>query len=96
MKRTKVLLIGTGSWAEQHIRAYGLSRWCDLVGIVGHHNRERTRQLAATNMIPAHFMDVRRAISETEPDVVDVASNPRYRLNAVKACCGVGVKLVNL
>jgi len=96
MKKQRVLVVGTGYWAEQHLKAYGLCRHVTVAGIVGHSDRTRVRVLAEQYRIPSVFMDVKTAIRSVKPDIVDIAGSPRYRLAGVRSCVGTGVRLVNL
>jgi predicted dehydrogenase len=94
--KTKVLLVGTGYWAEQHIKAYAMCRETELAGLVGHADENRLKALMATYGIGRGFMDVGEAIEAVKPEMVDIAGSPQYRLEGVKACAGRCVKVVNL
>lgn len=94
--KLKSLLVGTAGWAEKHLMAYQLCPDIEVGGIVGHSNRGRLDKLGDAYGIRARFMDLREAIAAVKPDMVDVAGNPRFRLPAVQACIGQGVKLINL
>jgi len=92
----RTILIGTGYWAEQHLRAYALGKKHDVVGIVGHSNESRLNELADTYNIPDRFMDVGQALAATKPDTVDIASAAAYRVEGIRCCAGTSVKLVNM
>ena len=87
----KVLLIGTGVWAENHVKAYALCREVELAGVVGHSNEARLNELADGYNIPHRSMNVADAIDGVQPDIVDVAANPQFRLAGLRACIGTSV-----
>lgn len=92
----KTLLIGTGLWAENHLKAMQRCRRMRIAGIVGHSNEARLNELADRYAIPYRSMNVTKAIADVGPDIVDIAGSPRYRLAGVTACVGTGVRLVNI
>lgn len=94
--RQRALLVGTAGWAERHLMAYRQCRDVEVVGIVGHSDAARLDERADAYGITARFMDLSEAIASTKPDMVDVVASPKFRLPAVRACIGKGVKLVNL
>lgn len=95
--RMRAVLYGTGDWAEAHIRAYGLGRELQLVGLCGHQNAAKLNALADKYAIPERALDLTALVRATRPEVVDIAGNPHYRLEGVRAALASGdVKLVNL
>ena len=60
----KAVLVGTGGWAENHIRAYRQCRKVELVGICGHLNVERLDTLASTYGIPNRALDLSALVRE--------------------------------
>ena len=96
MTKTKTLLVGTGFWAEQHLKAYQLCKKTIVSGIVGHSNKKRLEELATNYNISSFFFDTKEAIRKLEPDIVDIATSPVYRLEGVKAAVNSSVKLVNM
>ena len=93
---TRSLLVGTGGWAENHLRAYAECENIRVVGLVGHQNRERLTALAEGYGIPDTFLDLGEALDGTEPDMVDIACNPHFRLQGVREGMRPCVKLINL
>lgn len=94
--KTRALLVGTGGWAETHLCAYGACDEIELVALVGHRNNERLRALAETYAVPVASLDLPKAIKQVEPEMVDIASNPHFRLEGVRAAMQPSVKLINL
>jgi predicted dehydrogenase len=90
------VLVGTGGWAAAHAAAYRDCTEVELVGICGHRNVERLEGLAETCGMPEHSLHLHQLLARTEPDILDVACNPHFRLGAVQAARGSRVKLVNL
>jgi predicted dehydrogenase len=96
MNRIKSLLVGTGSWAETHAKAYQLSSEVEIVGVCGHSNMERLDHVADTYGIPYRSTDLEGLIRETKPDILDVACNPQFRLEGVQAAMVPSIRLINL
>jgi len=98
MKKIRSLLVGTGLWAENHIRAYQVCRHVELAGIVDVMPEARSRlvELAGKYNIPCHSQDLRRAVATVKPEMVDIAANPHFRLGAVRQAMGQSVKLFNI
>jgi len=90
------VLVGTGGWAETHIRAYGTCREVELVGLCGHRKAQRTQALAERYAIPAWSLDLRDLLDRTEPDILDIACNPHYRAEGVRAAMRPSIRLINL
>lgn len=95
-RRLRSLVVGTGFWAEQHLRAYQRCREVAVCGLVGHANATRLEEVAARHGVPHHSMNLKRAIRDLAPDMVDICAAPAFRLAGVRACAGTGVRLVNL
>ena len=94
--KQRAVLMGTGGWAETHIRAYQSCEHVELVGLCGHANRERLLTLCRQYAIPEHSLDLAELVSRTQPDIVDIACNPHYRLEGVSAGLQPSVKLFNV
>jgi predicted dehydrogenase len=94
--KTRALLVGTGGWAETHLRAYGACEQIELAALVGHRNEERLRALAETYAVPVASLGLAEALKRVEPDMVDFACNPHFRLEGVRAAMQPSVKLINL
>ncbi len=96
-KKLKVLLVGTGGWAEVHARAARLARNIELTAICGHRNQERLATLADEFRPTATGFDLAELLDRVQPDILDVACNPRYRVDPVRLAAECpSVKLVNL
>ena len=96
MSKLRSLLVGTGGWAESHAKAYKICSGVELVGVCGHRNIERLNHLADSFAIPNRSTDLDDLIVETRPDILDVACNPKLRLDAVRAALVPSIKLINL
>ena len=83
--KTRALLVGTGGWAETHLRAYQECEQIAVVALVGHRNRERLAALAEKYGVPVASLDLAEALRQVEPDMVDLACNPHFRLEGVRA-----------
>ncbi|NLG50389.1 MAG: Gfo/Idh/MocA family oxidoreductase [Chloroflexi bacterium] len=95
--KLKSLLVGTGGWAETHIRAYQNCAEIELVGLCGHRSADKLNALADQYAIPERGLDLRELLDRVQPDVLDVACNPHFRLQAVQlAIMQPSVKLINL
>jgi predicted dehydrogenase len=95
--KLKSVLIGTSGWGEAHIKAYQQSKHVELVGLCGNRNKEILNQLADKYSIPNRSLDLRSMLHTLQPDMLDVACNPHYRLEAVKAAAEAGsVRIINL
>ena len=96
MSKLRSLLVGTGGWAETHAKAYQLCSEVELAGVCGHRNTERLDHVANTYGIPNRSTDLEGLIRETEPDMLDIACNPCFRLKGVRAAMVPSVRLINL
>ncbi len=95
-RRIRSLVVGTGFWTEQHLKAYQHCRLVEVCGIVGHTNATRLAEIAGRFEIPHHSLNLKRAIRNLKPDMVDICSAPVFRLAGIKACVGTSVRLVNV
>ena len=94
--RQRAVLMGTGGWAETHIRAYQSCEHVELVGLCGHANRKRLGALCREYGIPEQSIDLAELVGRTQPDIVDIACNPHFRLEGVRASLQPSVRLLNL
>jgi predicted dehydrogenase len=94
--KMKALLVGSGHWAQNHIRAYQACKEVELVGLVDVFPGAAVEAVAKQFGIGYASRDLREAVKAVKPDLVDVAANPHYRLEALRAAEGLGVKLFNL
>lgn len=94
--KLKSVLVGTGGWAETHIRAYRNCADIELVGLCGRRNADRLDTLADRYAIPQRSLDLRELLDRVQPDVLDVACNPHFRLEAVQQALQPSIKLINL
>jgi len=97
MTRLRALLVGTGGWASAHAEAYVGCRKVKLVAVCGHRDTGRLADLASRYGPVATGLDLQRLLEETQPDILDVACNPHYRVEPVRlAVESPSVKLVNI
>lgn len=96
MSKLRVVLVGTGGWARAHALAMRQCREVELVGICGHHNRDRLAALGAEFGGLPGDLALEPLLRRLQPDIVDIACNPHYRLAGVQAAVAAGAKLVNL
>jgi len=96
MTRLRAVLVGTGGWARTHEAAYRRCREVELVGICGHRNVDALRSLAQEHGVTETALELGELVARTQPDIVDVACNPHYRLEAVQAALLPCVRLINL
>ena len=96
MARLRVVLVGTGGWARSHVQAMRECHDVELVGICGHHNRERLQALCAEAGGIAGDLDLAALLQRTRPDIVDIACNPHFRLEGMRLAAAAGARLVNL
>lgn len=92
----KSVLVGTGGWAETHLRAYRDCRQVEIVGLCGHRNVDRLNVLADQYGIPERSLDLDDLLERMQPDIVDIACNPHFRLEGVRAAMQPGIKLINI
>ena len=96
MKKTKSVVVGTGGWAEAHAKAYRDCTDVELAGICGHQNVERLDELAARYGIPERSLDLDTLLSKVQPDMLDIACNPHFRLEGMRAGMAPWIKLINV
>jgi predicted dehydrogenase len=96
--KMRALLVGTGSWAENHAKAYQVCQEVELAGIVDviPAARPRLEAVGARYGIPVRSAGLAEAVAELQPDIVDIACNPHFRLEAVRQCLAPCVRLINL
>ena len=93
--RMKVVLVGTSGWAREHARAIQSVEELELVGVVGHSNKEKLAKFAAEFKIKS-AMSLDEMLEEFKPEILDLACNPHFRLDGVRAACNHGVPIVNV
>lgn len=96
MAKLKSVLVGTGNWAKAHATAYGNCTEVELAGICGYRNLERLNQLADECAIPERSLNLGELLDKVEPDMLDIACNPHFRLAGVKAALRPCIKLINV
>jgi predicted dehydrogenase len=96
MSKLLVVLVGTAYWAGMHAAAYSRCTEIELVGICGHRDVGRLNKLADQYEIRERSTDLPALLAKTQPDILDVACNPSYRLEGVQAGMVPSVKLINL
>lgn len=94
--KMRAVLVGTGGWAKTHAQAYALCQRVELVGLCGHSNAQRLAALAEECGVGACSLDLETLLDKTEPDIVDIACNPHFRLEGVRAALRPSVKLINV
>ena len=85
MSKLQCVVVGTGGWAETHLRAYQLCTQVEPVALVGHANAERLEALAGRYGITYRSLSLAEALAATQAEMVDIACNPHYRLEGVRA-----------
>ena len=96
MAKLKSVLVGTGNWAKAHATAYGNCTEVELDGICGHSNLDRLNLLAEECAIPECSLDLGELLARTKPDMLDIACNPHFRLEGVKAAMIPSIKVINV
>ena len=95
MSKLRSVVVGTGGWAEAHLRAYAQCTEIEPVGIWGRCNTDRLDELTAKYDIPERSLVLGQLLDSTQPDIVDIACNPHFRLVPVQAAMQASVKLIN-
>ena len=95
LSKLRSVVVGTGGWAETHLKAYAGCRNIGPVGICGHHNVERLAELSAACGIREQSPDLVELVERVQPDVLDIACNPHFRLEGVRAAMVPSIKLLN-
>jgi predicted dehydrogenase len=70
MTLTRVAVVGTGSWGEQHARVFSRRADTELVAVVGRDVGRAGARAEAYGTSP--FTDIDRMLDETQPDLVTV------------------------
>lgn len=83
MSKYKTVLIGTGSWAEVHAKAWNKIKDADLIGVWEYIDMKRLNDFANKFKISHRYSDLGMMLKELHPDIVDIAANPHFRLEAV-------------
>ena len=96
MSKLRSVVMGTGGWAETHLKAYAGCTEIEPVGICGHQNVERLSELSATCDGAEQSLDLGELLERVQPDVLDIACNPHFRLEAVRAAMVPCIKLLNV
>ncbi|MFH1085595.1 MAG: Gfo/Idh/MocA family oxidoreductase [Chloroflexota bacterium] len=96
MTKLRCAVVGTGGWAETHLRAYQRCAHVEPVALVGHANADRLAALAQRYGIPHQGLDLAQVVAATDAEMVDLACNPHYRLEGVRAALAPSVRLINL
>ena len=96
MSKLRSVLVGTAHWAEVHAAAYGDCSEVEVVGLCGHRNVERLNSLAEKYAIPECSLNLDELLAKTEPDLLDIACNPHFRLEGVQAAMRPHIKLINI
>lgn len=95
----KAVLVGTGGWARCHAQAWKQTPGAELAGIVqprpGEESRARLEGMAAEFGAPGS-MDLEGLLRAVRPDIVDVACNPHFRLEAIRRSFAQGVSVFNV
>ena len=90
--RTRVAVVGTGGWGEQHARIFSRRADTELVAVVGR-NPERTSARAEAYGATA-FTDVETMLAETRPDLVTVCLPNEQHFDTTLALVRAGVPLL--
>ncbi len=91
------VVVGTGGWGETHVRAYGRCREVQLVGLCEpRDDLARLAELGERYSIVETSTDLAALLARTQPEMLDIACNPHFRLEGVRAALGTSVRLVNL
>ena len=96
MSKLRSLVVGTGGWAETHLKAYAGCRNIEPVGICGHRDAEKLAELSAAFGIPEQSLELGELIERVQPDVLDIACNPHFRLEGVRTAMVPSVRLLNV
>jgi len=88
----KVAIVGCGKIADEHASQIQRIRGCEIVGVC---DREplMARQLSERFAVKRHFSDLDQLLSDTEPDVVHIATPPDSHFSIAKRCLECGCHL---
>jgi predicted dehydrogenase len=96
MTRYRVAVIGTGDWAESHIRAWQTIPGVTVTHLVGHTDIAKTVSLARRYGIPRTGLNLLDVAGLGEIDALDVVTSPAFRLGALEAAVQLAIPRVNL
>ncbi len=97
MAKLRAVLFGTGNWAGVHAAAYADCTEVELVGVCGHRDAERLNALADRYGIAERSLNLEALLHQTQPDILDIAAHPSFRLEGVRLGVGLpGLRLINL
>lgn len=93
--KKSIIVFGTSGWAKKHVLAIKDVPELELVGVIGHSNKEALENFKKEFNVPVS-LNADELLAEVKPDIIDVACNPHFRLGAVELAVKYGVKTVNL
>ena len=89
---TRVAVVGTGVWAEQHTKLFATRHDTELVGVVGRHD-ERTAERAAKYRTRA-YTSIDRMLDQEQPDLVTVSLPNEHHFEPTMQLLNRGVSLL--
>lgn len=92
----RVLLYGTGPWAEIHAKALVSIPDVELIGLCGHSNIARLESFADRHKIASRGVVLREMVERLQPEMVDIVVSPVCRLEAVRSSLFKSVKVINI
>lgn len=96
-EKMRAVLFGTGNWADAHAAAYAECREVALVGVSSRSDAARLNAFADKHGVAARSLDLEALLRELQPDILDIAAHPAYRLEGVRLAAGFpSIRLVNL
>jgi predicted dehydrogenase len=96
MSLHRVAVIGSGEWAEAHMRAWQAIPGVTVTHLVGHSDIDRTVALARQYGVPHAGLSLLDVARPGEIDALDVVTSPAFRLGALKLAAQLGIPRVNL
>ena len=93
MPRWRVVLVGCGYISPLHLAAWSGLENVDVIAVCDL-NEKKARERADVFGIERVFTDYETAISETRPDVVDVATHPATHAAIVEAAAARGAHVL--
>ncbi len=97
MAKQRAVLFGTGKWAGVHAAAYAVCNEVELIGVSSHSNRPGLDVFADQHGVAGRSLDLDRLLRQTEPDILDIAAHPAFRLEGVRLAAAIpSIKLINL
>ena len=89
---SKVAVVGTGGWAEQHARLFARREDTELVAVVG---RTQERTTARADRYGARaYTDIERMLDAEQPDLVTVSLPNEHHFATTLQLLGAGVPLL--